>query len=912
MSLLPLYVYGQGDLFAEYFNAIAAALGTTTYSTLIKLTVALAGVTALFSAILRRDLSQCLRWFGLYYFVFYILFIPKVNLEIIDRVNGNHPYAVDNVPLGLGVLASYTSVIGDALTRLIESNFSMPDDLYYGRTGMVMASRLITQVQHFQVSDSAFNEALQDYIHQCVFYDVLLHKYTVDDLMNTPHLWSFLKDHASPARAFLYRNQILTCQAGTSQFENEWTNVIDQVVTRFAPQLFPHETSIAAKQKLLSYLPISVNYLTQLSDSASTILQQSLMMNALEEGVIRFGATSNSPAALQSIALSKAQAQKRLTNQTLGEMAAYWLPLMKNAFEAIMYGSFLLVFLLMLFPFGMSILRNYVFTLLWLQAWAPLYAIIHLILSFYARTQSVAVSGAGLTWQSIPSLIQANQDIAGLAGYLSLSVPFLSAGLVKGMAGTFTQLAQYIGGVTQSAGSSAAAEVVSGNLSMGNTNFSNHSAFNTSANHWDTSARESGGHFSYQMASGSMASITPSGSRILDNHGALSNLGTSVNLANSMRSLYSQQSDNAYSAALSEAKAYSEATGATFRNMYDLSNQRGLTTTSGSGSTVSTQGSFNQAINNFHQLTDKFAHDNNLSLTDAGQLLASAYVQAQLGVGWKSDDSIPGKIGSLVTGAHVGTDLSFGGRFEGQYTSTHQHGNLYSKAAEFMKTSQFSATVDTALRSIQDKSFHTQNESGQRLVDGINSSWDRAKQARHEVVANYQKSQSYHEMASYAEENAVNINANYSQRLFEFIANQPGTQGQGKMGMSSVDAIARDPELARSYVNDFIRQEANQLFSGKQNNIGSPLSVKEAYASQKVQVPSSVTTLSQSFEDRKQMADTATAKQLSDPSFIDNTAVVQANNIYQSAVQSSNQDHSKQDHNDRQLQSTVEEKVKNG
>jgi conjugal transfer mating pair stabilization protein TraG len=589
-------------------------------------------------------------------------------------------------------------------------------------------------------------------------------------------------------------------------------------------------------------------------------------------------------------------------------MASYWLPLMKNAFEAIMYGSFLIVFLLMLFPFGMMILRNYLFTLLWLQMWAPLFAIIHLMMSFYARSRSLAVSPDAFTLQSLPGLLQVNADMAGLAGYLSLSVPFLAGGLVKGMSGTFTQLAQYIGGVTQSAGSSAAAEVVSGNLSMGNTNFSNHSAFNTSANHWDTSAKESSGHFSYQMPSGSTATLTALGTSILDNRGAISSLGTSVNLAGSMRSLYSQQSEDAISTAQSEAQTYSQSTSSTFRSLYDLSNQHGFSTTSGSGSTVNRQGGFTQALSNFHQIIDKIAHDNNLSTSEATQVASSVYAQLQLSGGWKSEDSLSGKIGALLTGLHGNVEVSAGGKVEGQHTSVDQRGDLYARAAEYLKNSQFSSSVDTVLHGIQEKSVRTQNDIGQRLVDGISSSWDRANQARHEMVANYQKSESLRHMASYAEENAVNINANYSQRLFEFVAKQPGTNGKGHMGMSSVDQIFLDPELARPYVQDFIRQESSLLLSGAKNNITTPSSIREEYEHQRSTVSGSAATVSQSMVDRKQIADTNTAKHLSDPHFIDNAATVQANNIIQSAVQSGNKEHQRLDKQVSDLQTVVNKK----
>lgn len=500
MSTLSIVVYGNGDVFRQYFNAIVTSFGTSDFNTLIKLALLLAGTTVIFSFIMQRDIMVMVKWFALYYLVVFVLFTPKTTVQIIDRVNQGHVYAIDNVPLGLAVLASYTSAIGDALTQLTEMNFTMPDDVRYGRTGLVFASRLVTEAHQFEITDPEFDQNLQSFIHQCVFYDLLLNKYTMTDLMNAKQLWEFVSDHASPARAFIYNREVTVCKEGAEHIKADWNKAIENAFGEYGARLFPSEKN--AKELLSSYLRTSYGYLTSLSDNANAIMQQHLMANAIQCGVIRMDGMVNASAAMESYAYTRAQDQKRLTNQTLGDMAAYWLPLMKNAFEAIMYGSFIFVVLLSVFPFGWVTLKNYVFTLLWIQLWAPLYAVINLLVSYYASIQSTAAASGALTLKSMPGLLQINSDIAGLAGYLTLSVPFLSAGLARGMASTFTQLSQYVNGVTQSAGGAAATEAVTGNMSLGNTNFGNHSAFNTSANHHDTSGRFSSGMFSGQLPGG--------------------------------------------------------------------------------------------------------------------------------------------------------------------------------------------------------------------------------------------------------------------------------------------------------------------------------------------------------------------------------------------------------------------------
>ena len=114
-------VYGNGDLFRQYFNAIVAAFGkgggSSHFNSLLHIAILLGGFTVAYSFIIRRDLMDMVKWMGIFYVAIYMLFIPEATVIIIDRVNGDATYAVDNVPRGLAVLASYTSAIGDGLTQ---------------------------------------------------------------------------------------------------------------------------------------------------------------------------------------------------------------------------------------------------------------------------------------------------------------------------------------------------------------------------------------------------------------------------------------------------------------------------------------------------------------------------------------------------------------------------------------------------------------------------------------------------------------------------------------------------------------------------------------------------------------------------------------------------------------------------
>lgn len=808
MSTFPIIVYGDGALFREYFNAIVAFFGTSNFSSLLNIAFLLATTTVCYSYITKRNLMVLIKWLGLFYVAVYVMFMPRTSVVIIDRVNNNMHYIVDHVPLGLAVLASYTSSIDDALTQAIESNFMMPDFMPYHETGMVFASRLVTMSNQFEINDANFDANLQDFVHQCIFYDILLNKYSINDLTSSSNVWNFVSSYASPARAFLYNGTITTCKDGARKLTDDWQKVIDSSLEQYSQRIYPALSKEKAKSQILIDLPISYRYLTTISAQAQEIMQQNLMSNAIQRGVVGMGAKLDASAALESYAFARAQEQKRMTNKTVGEMAANWLPLIKIACEAIIYGSFIFIVLLAVFPFGGMVIRNYALSLVWIHTWAPMYAIINLMVSYHAQSNSVAATNGVMSLKAMSGLLQINSDIAGLAGYLSMLVPFFASGLVFGMHKVLAQGAQYDGGVTQSAVASSVGEAITGNMSFGNTSLGNHNAFNTTANHVDTSGRVSSGMTTTQLAGGSSLSVAADGSHIMDMRNSLSNLGTSINFSDALRNSYSQQAERAESAATSEGSTYSQSTNAALRDMYDLSQHLNQSKASGDSWSVSTNAGAAQAIGENDRLTRDFAERHHLSYHDAANVLASAYTDAKVSGGVSV-----GTPKILPLSAQAGASASAGYSRSAGHTSGTDKGSAYSDAQSFIQDTNYSKNVDLVSRAAKDHSLRFNNEEGNRLVNSMGASFDKAESARHDMQSHYQEAQTARQNASFVTEHAGAIQVNASQQYADWLANQPGTNGQGRMGYGSIEAIHKDPHLAEQYANQFMEQHKSQFTS---------------------------------------------------------------------------------------------------
>ena len=795
---LSIITYGNGDILREVFNAIAAAMNSdSAYSTLIHLAIGIAGAWAMLDLVGKRSLTVLVRWFALYYLAFYVVFFPKATVNIIDRVVQGKVYAVDNVPLGLAVLASYTSVIGDSLTQLTEQNFSLPDDLRYGQTGMVMASNLVTAASTFQITDPVFENNLQDFINQCVFYDLLLNKYSAQDLLSTNNIWQFVTQNASPARAFMYNHTVVTCKDGVGSLVKDWQTAIEQAEERYGARLFPNQTN--AKAQLLQYLPVSYDFLTNLSEDASSLMQQNMMANALQNGVIGWAARSKAPAALESYAFNKAQQQNRIGNRTIGDMAAYWLPLLKNIFEGILYGSFVFVFVMLLFPFGLVVLRNYAYSLLWVQLWAPLYAIINMFVNFYAQYHSLGAATLsegtqGLTLSTISGLAQVNADMSSLAGYLSLSVPLLVTGIVGGMHRALAHAAQYVGGSVQSSATSSAGEAASGNFSLANTHFSTHNANNTSANHFDTTARTFSGMITSQMPGGSMLSITPDGSTVMNNQSAISNLGTTINLASSIRSTAMQQADTAYSTALSHQQAYSEAISEAERGVKELSIQQGISESHSQSFVTSDSTSATQALSQMVQQSNRVTDSNSQSKTSSQGHTTTIGAQGSVGVG------LPGAL-------PIKASASVSGGISQSWTSGSAKQQSHADSQELSHNASYSQNMDHVMRAVSEGSFRASTEEGERLLHNISSSMERAHQEQESASLQFQQAQSYREVASMSQEKADNINSNATQAFMEQL------QHSGHSSREVEQTMVKHPEQAQAMADQFVQAKTQEYLN---------------------------------------------------------------------------------------------------
>ena len=222
-----VYTIGGGEILYDVFNAVASLTRSGNYIKFISMISTIGLFWALLMTAFGNSFKGFITWFASFFLIYNVMFLPKVTVVINDPINFGKPYqSVDNIPIALGIAASISSQAGKALTEATEAVFSTPDDLKYHRTGMLFGSRMFMMASSLKITDANFSASINSFVKQCVFYDILHHRLTLEELINSNDIWSLMKSNPSRARSFELRTaggrQILTCAAGVTELEKYW------------------------------------------------------------------------------------------------------------------------------------------------------------------------------------------------------------------------------------------------------------------------------------------------------------------------------------------------------------------------------------------------------------------------------------------------------------------------------------------------------------------------------------------------------------------------------------------------------------------------------------------------------------------------------------------------------------------
>lgn len=816
-----LVSYGAGEVLEATFNAIAALLNSKTgslYNPLVRFAL-LIGLGWATATMVYGDQARFIKkWVVPLFLILTLFFAPTCMVHIHDPVTGHH-YSVDNVPWGLGAVAGIISQTGDKITKEIEKTFSLPDDLKYHKTGAVMASHLIANARTFHITNTDLADTMRSFVNQCVIYDALIgRKYTIHDLKNTSDIWKLVSENPSPARSFTYKPpgkgqqaQIVTCARGVSlldgllkqDMKNAFHLFESKILKRYPPPNRSERAKAMTGMQLKQYLPLAFDYMTHLSKSAEDYMMQQMMIYAVVDSIeTKSTALGNAP----NFAVRKAYLQQRAHQETVAGIAAQKLIAMKNVMEALIYVAFIFILPMALVPSGWQFISRWIGLVMWIQLWAPLYAVLNFIMNISIRAKGIGMlssaDGSGVTIANSIGFMNLHADMAAQAGFMSLAVGSLSYALVKGGAASLAHLVSNVSGPASSAAASATESLMSGNYSFGNVSQGTVQAYNQTFGQQNHSPSYASGSFNQNDGVINRTTSTD-GNHIINV--ANSNLRSSLNFSESLSNSYSEQASKAQQMAENKMIAAAQAEADHNRNVIDFSSHRAQQISDSDSFSTGETASTNQAFTKLDSLVNRFAQDHNVSKEIASQMIASASAKVETGVGFK------------LFGNGASANFSMGATR--QFTGSEFEKDLFSKAQDYTKQSNFQEALNQASQAARDTRYSELSDEGKRLTSGINASYEQSSQYRNEANASLQKSESFSQMASWTKQNAGSINASLNQEYVNWLQAQSLPNSSGSMGIREAETIvASRPELDQQYQQRFMAQKLNQVEDYQSSN----------------------------------------------------------------------------------------------
>lgn len=774
------YVYGGLELYRDMFNSIAIMSGLDAVGSFIRVMLLLGLIIVIAQAVFSQRPQEILRWFITAFFVFSVAFIPKTTVVIHDRLSGEPPAVVDNVPLAVGLIFSIASTASDRMTQTMETAFGDPEIAEFSSHGMVFGSRVMMELNRVQWMDERYNTNMQSFVSNCVYYELIDGTYGMDELRNETDLLTFITtgNPPNPARsAPMIDNTgdevIVPCPNLGNDLASTAQAVAERTEQLMARDLLPDQPDALALAMIRVDVEGAHSLLIDESRDSTDIFVQAMMINSMRDGMDTFAAQAG--VETSSYAEARASLQTRNTNLFSAELAHKWIPYLKVVLELIFYGMFPLMAPFMLLPgTGWALIRSYFGGFVMLQAWPPLFVILNKIMVTGAIIQSQAAAfdvtagadATSITLFNMEGLATVNADIASIAGFMMALTPVIASSLAFGVDKLASQSESLLSSVRTGAQDAARSETT-GEMSLGSTSFDTHRANQMFANQHHTSGSIDTGRVSEVLPEGGRVVHTANGRQVYDGTAAMSNTGIPVSMSQAVGSELSQMSAQLrdYSETQSEAATSSYQSGMNSMWSWAQTDSQSLMTAAEQRFGDNAQAI--QAVSRLIEMANASSNSQSSVVSDSRDL----GLHAQAGV--FGEASVGGNIGIVQGKGGIRGDA--GARL-GQ-TDTERTAEEYSQSLSAQDREAFNTSMDQVLSAMSSSQVSetggTQNSRVESIQTDMRQSDDYQTRADRALRASEQAS----DQARRFESESFRYDAPLHDELLDFYGDQIGAHG---------------------------------------------------------------------------------------------------------------------------------------
>lgn len=809
--MLEIYTIYGGGMWKTALDAVVTLIGSSTFSTLLRMAGTFGVLAALIMFIKQRNPMLFVQWLAVFMIITTILLVPKRSVQVIDISDPAAVWKTDNVPVGLAGIASLTTSVGYKMTSLYDSLMARPDSVTYSKTGMLFGSQIVAETSDFTTQNPELAQMLPDYVENCVIGDILLNgKYTVNQLLNSSDPLALITSNPSPLRGIFKTSsttrQFITCQQAAAEIKtlaNVEANPGSATFTWLTQKIFGNKINGATL--LSSAMGDSYGFFYAGGMTASQIMKNNITNSAIRQGIKGFAARSSDTANLLNLATENAATKQRLSWASGNELATRTLPFAQ---------SLLMLILVCLFPlmialaatnhgvFGLNTLKIYVSGFIYFQLWPIMFAILNYASNYWLQSKT---GGTALVLSNKDIVALQHSDVANLAGYLSLSIPVLSFYLTRGAAAIGSQVA---GGMLSSAAFTAAG--VSSTTADGNWSFNNMSMDNVNQNKMDTNLVQRQGQQTWQADNGSTQTMTAGGHTVIDGSGAMSNLPVNMKLSQLASSGFQESARQSQVQAQTALDGYNHSVASGWSQLAQFSRQSGTSDNLISSSENSQATNATRGANMMMSAVESYAKGNNISTQEAYNELMSKSSEMSVNAGgsvkFKSGDQAFGKIGKWVTGVsvegHGGVEAkgSSGSSHGTQETNSNTQDMRHDKNSQAINDFRQGMDMVTSSR-VSEGSNHTEN-AATNDVQQFAATLNDAESKYHQYTTSSTQSDEFSRMAMIAQNQSASLDTNYNQEFVDWAVNKYGDKAQ-----SILTSAPSAREAAMEFVNERLKPE---------------------------------------------------------------------------------------------------------
>lgn len=774
--MYTIYTYWNADGVIAVLNAIVLIMGGNDYLGLAR-TLAIAGMLIAagvgLAKVSAKEPMQYFVFLGLFYFG---LFVPKVTVDVVDVRTGNVG-SVANVPFGVAFVGSFTSHIGKYLTDAFETNFQPIGTLRFGTTGMGFGARAFQEVPNVRIMNPKLADSMLSFTRACVNPEIVDAPNQYTALINSDNVWGFIGTAGwlNPGRSVSMPDPggagyvFVSCPTAYGLINGALPAEVGSILGWLAQKLNPEKGATtnnwaAANAAIAGQLADVEGYMLNTARTAQQQIQQGMMANALADAGGSLAAARNDPAAMQAAMAAKmAEMQSNNSYKTLGLIGEAALPKFRNIVEVVLLSVFPIVLLLIIMggEKGGHILKMYLMTSIWVQLWAPLYAIVNFMMlqGTANRLQSGLFGAASQTIFNTSALTATAFKESSLAGALVFAVPVIAFALVKGGEVAMNGAMSSITGTASGAATQQGGAVGVGNVAAGNVSWGNASSGNMSANKWDTAGSFTEGAFNstrggFKMGGdlGGSAGGYGDGSHWASGAGRNSDLG---GLQAAIGMQFGSTVQSQYQSSLTKGNEATSALVSSIQSGFGISNGHrqtsgtasDVTASWGNGTQTSNGASFDKSFSDSMSWGKKagLSMDETAALTAAAGVGTGAFASALDKLAGQSGSSQAVKDmakagGSLAKLAKVDADVK---------------GGAASKVSESFDAARKASDTEAFKGGLQSLTTHnsgTQASTSSRAANerdsGSRASYDQIVAAQNSARQSYGEAQSYSDLQS--------------------------------------------------------------------------------------------------------------------------------------------------------------------